>query len=418
MENKKCLNTLIDATSLLVSSLEISEILPQAMQIIKNLLACEAASIMIADESNEYLIFEVALGEKSSELKKIKVPTGKGVAGKVFQTGTPVTVNDLSSCKEFEHSIDERIGFNTKNIICVPLKTNDKIIGVAEAINTSHKKKFDDDDLCMLMLFCNQVALAIESARLHQKVLLQKRLDQELEFAKTIQQSFLPHEFPENDKFSIYGTTSAARTVGGDFYDVFYLNKEKIGFVIGDVSGKGIPAALFMAKVLSQIKTLSQKYNTADDPALVLTELNTSLEERPSANMFVTLIYGIFFPQQKKVILSSAAHPYPYIYTSQKNQWKELPLNNGLPSGVVMEAQYLNNEIRLSPEDAVVLLTDGLLEINNSKGISFIPNMLSNLPVSLYRASEIGETIIKELKVFMENSHPLDDITLLIIKLR
>ena len=418
MESKNYLVSLIDASSLLVSSLEITDILPQAMEIIKNLLACEAASIMLADEKNENLVFEVALGEKGQQLKQVKIPVGKGIAGKSFQTGEPILVEDASKSSDFEHSIDEKIDFKTKSIICVPLKTKDKIVGVAEAINPYKKEHFDEDDMCMLSLFSNQVALAIESARLHKRMILQKRLDDELEFAKTIQQSFLPHEFPEDDNFSIYAITSAARTVGGDFYDVFYLDKERIGFTIGDVSGKGIPAALFMTKVLSQVKALSQKYNNVNDPALVLTELNISLGERRSANMFVTLIYGIFLPKEKKVILSSAAHPYPFVYNHQEKQWKEEETINGLPSGIIKESEYTNKEILFNNGDSLLLLTDGLLETNDSQGNPFMPQVFSKLPAESDKASDVGETIIKELYMFIGDRHPFDDVTLVTIKIK
>ena len=202
---------------------------------------------MLVDEKKKKLIFEVALGEKGEEVKKIALPIDRGIAGETCTKGKPVLVNDVSQCKNFDCSFDEKTGFKTKSILCVPLKIKDSVIGVAEAINPCRKKEFDEDDIYLLSLFSNQVALAIEGARLHKKILLKKRLEDELNFARTIQQSFLPHEFPEDDRFSLYGVTHPARTVGGDFYDVFSLSDGRLGFTIGDVSGKGVPAALFMA---------------------------------------------------------------------------------------------------------------------------------------------------------------------------
>ena len=416
-EKKDILPILIDASSLLVSSLEISEILPRAMEIIKDLLLdCEAASIMLVDEKNEKLVFEVALGEKGDDVKKISLPLGKGIAGEVALKGEPLIIQDAYTYPAFDPSFDEKTGFRTKSIICTPIKIKNKIIGVAEAINPRGKRSFDEDDVYLLSFFCNEVALAVESARLHKKILQQKRLEDELNFARSIQESFLPHVFPECDNFSFYAVTYPARTVGGDFYDISNFGGQRLDFIIGDVSGKGVPAALFMAKILSDAKALSLKYNNTINPALVLEELNTSLWERHTGRMFVTLIYGIFIPRDRKIVLSSSAHPYPYFFEGQKQEWRDIQLDNGVPIGVAKEAKYNNNEIYLNKGDALVFLTDGLTEAADAKGDPFIPKALSKLPIDSAEASCIGQALIKELNNFIPTPDLFDDATLLIIK--
>jgi len=244
MQDKKDIfPNLIDASSLLVSSLEIKDILPRAMEIIKDLLLeCEAASIMLVDEEKKNLVFEVALGDKGEQVKEIKLPLGKGIAGEVASKGESLLIDDAYKYGGFDRSFDEKTGFRTKSILCVPIKIKNRVIGVAEAINPRGKDIFDGNDLYLLSLFCNQVALAIESARLHGKILQQKHLEDELNFARSIQESFLPHSFPECDNFSFYGVTYPARTVGGDFYDISNLGGQRLDFLIGDVSGKGVPA--------------------------------------------------------------------------------------------------------------------------------------------------------------------------------
>jgi len=246
MQDKKDIfPNLIDASSLLVSSLEIKDILPRAMEIIKDsLLDCEAASIMLVDEERKNLVFEVALGEKGERVKEIKLPLGKGIAGEVASKGEPLVIDDVYQYGSFDRSFDEKSGFRTRSILCVPIKIKNRVIGVAEAMNPRGKDKFDENDLYLLSLFCNQVALAIESARLHGKILQQKHLEDELNFARSVQESFLPHDFPECDNFSFYGVTYPARTVGGDFYDISNLAGQRLDFLIGFKPGEG-----FVAKI-------------------------------------------------------------------------------------------------------------------------------------------------------------------------
>jgi len=416
---KQVLPVFIKASSLLVSSLELSEILPCAMEIIKDLLLqCEAASIMLIDEKSENLIFEVALGEKGQEVKKIPIAAGRGIAGKVALSRKSVIVNDVSTYKDFDRSFDEKTGFKTRGILCVPIQAKSKVIGVAEAINPLKKKDFDERDLYLLSLFSNQVALAIESARLHKKIVHQKRLEDELYFAHTVQQSFLPHKFPEGDDFSFYAVTSFAYSVGGDLYDVFRLGGREIGFAIGDVSGKGIPAALFMARTLSQLRTLSQKHAGSPDPLMILEELNSSVYADNMERMFVTLIYGIFFPEERKIVLSSAGHPYPFLYSKGDGKWNEVKLANQTPVGLIEKPEYRNTTIQLSQGDKIIFFTDGLSEAVDAKGDFFIPRVFSRLPVDSAGAAALGEAAMKELSAFMATPERVDDATVLVIDSR
>ncbi|MCP4653017.1 MAG: SpoIIE family protein phosphatase [Candidatus Omnitrophica bacterium] len=416
MKNKHNLSpTFIDASSLLVSTLDAKEILPRAMEIIKDLLGCETASIMLVNQREKKLTFEVALGEKGEAIKQISLPLGKGIAGKVALSQKPKLVKNVEKCAEFDKSFDEKSGFQTKSILCVPIIFKGITIGVAQAINPCKKNTFDENDLYLLSLFCNQVALAIESARLHERILTQRHLEDELNFARTIQQSFLPQDFPETKQFAFYGMNAPARKVGGDFYDFFVLDEDRIGFTIGDVSGKGIPAALFMAKILSQIKIISQKKNNLLNPAMVLEELNSSLLERHSDNMFVTLIYGIFSPKKKTITLASAAHPYPFLYSNKQSKWENLHINNGLPLGVVNDTRYTSQEIKLADEDILVFFTDGILEADNAQGNPFIPYIFSQISAQGCIRT-LAKTILTELKDFVTSSHSFDDVTLLIIK--
>ncbi|MDD5085492.1 MAG: CHASE2 domain-containing protein [Candidatus Omnitrophica bacterium] len=251
------------------------------------------------------------------------------------------------------------------------------------------------------------------------RIAYKKRMETELEFAWTIQRNFLPQEFPEGGNFSIYASMSPARTVGGDFYDVSRLDEKRIEFMIGDVSGKGIPAALFMAKTLARVNAISQRYADANDPSLILKELNATLLPRKAGNtavMFATLIYGIFFPEEKKIIAASAGHPAPYLY--KKGQWENIALENGIVAGIMEGAAYLNTTIRLKEGEAVAFFTDGFLEANDTEGNTFIPAVFSKLPPVSAGADAVGKAIEKGFATFVGKAGAADDATLLVINSR
>lgn len=251
------------------------------------------------------------------------------------------------------------------------------------------------------------------------RIAYKKRMETELEFAWTIQRNFLPQEFPEGGNFSIYASMSPARSVGGDFYDVSRLDEKRIEFLIGDVSGKGIPAALFMAKALTRVNTISQRYADANDPSLILRELNASLSPRKGGNttvMFATLIYGIFFPEERKIILASAGHPGPYLY--KKGRWESIALENGIVAGITEKAAYRNTTICLNEGEAAAFFTDGFLEANDAKGNPFIPAIFSKLPPVSAGAAAVGKAIEKGFAAFVGKTGPADDATLLVINSR
>ncbi|MDB4349572.1 SpoIIE family protein phosphatase, partial [Omnitrophica bacterium] len=269
--------------------------------------------------------------------------------------------------------------------------------------------------LLHIAILCFATYLAAFSCNYANKLAVQKRLETELEFAHAIQQRFLPHDFPRDDNFSISAATYPARVVGGDFYDVFRLDDQRVGFLIGDVSGKGIPAALFMAKTLSYLRTLSQKYAGTDDPSLILKELNSSLCSENVDGMFVTLIQGIFFPKEQRIVLASAGHPYPYFYSSKEGKWEKVALENGPPAGAVKEAAYRNAAVHLHSKDKIIFMTDAFLETFDAKGNDFIPGAFSRLTGDLASASAVSEAIMREFRRFIAAPDLPDDATLLII---
>lgn len=419
VESKKDIfSRLINASVLLSSTLELEEILPQAMEVMRGLMNCEAASIMLLDDKSKELTFEVVLGEKEGVLKKRRLSLGRGIAGIVALRGEPIIVNDAYSDTRFDKSFDEYTGFKTRSILCVPLKVQERVIGVAQVINPLSKKGFTREDLYIFSIFANQVSLVIDSARLHKDILDQKRLEDELKFAKSIQDSFLPSSFPESPRFSIYGISKPARKVGGDFYDVFKIDDSRIALVIGDVSGKGIAAAIFMARIMSEIRFFSQHSKYAHSPSLILEAINHSLFERFSSGIFVTVIYAVFDSLSNKITLANAGHINPIIFSSRQEKAKFLEDKcKGFPLGVDIGERYLSQEFYLERGDCFLLFTDGLLEARNYQGEFFShPSLLTSESYLYPQAVNIVEEFVGEVEKFAEGVAQADDLTILALK--
>ena len=212
------LSSLIHVTNIISSTLDQVELLGLVMEKAQEVMRAEASSVFLINEERDVLECEVALGSHSDKITKIiRLEKGQGVAGWVWENGTSLIVPDVSKDDRFYSAADQKSGFQTKSILAVPLQNKEKIIGVAEVINRTDGNEFTHYDLDLFKTFCQQVAMSIENARVHQIELEQERLRQQLESAKEIQPSFMPQKLPqgENGIFDIAARNLPASTSGG-----------------------------------------------------------------------------------------------------------------------------------------------------------------------------------------------------------
>ncbi|MDD5226482.1 MAG: GAF domain-containing protein, partial [Candidatus Omnitrophica bacterium] len=279
------LRKVLALTSVLNSTLKLNELLALIMKTSSEVMRSEVASLLLIDEVSNELVFRVALGGKGAELEeKFRVKMGEGIAGSVAASGKPEIVNDPQKDPRFAKRIDDSTGFVTRAILCVPMKAKGKVIGVLQAINPILRKGFDREDLELFETFADQAAIAIENARLHGEIVKQEKAKQALKIAHEIQQNFLPDLTSRRYGIDLCALTLPAFDVGGDLYDVISLDENRIGIILGDVSGKGVPAALYMVRAMSEYRFLAPQ---AKDPAELLTALNQRLSVNSPFGMFL-----------------------------------------------------------------------------------------------------------------------------------
>lgn len=407
------LKKVLAVNSQINSTLEIGSLLEIIMKTAAEVMQTEVASLLLMDFATQDLLFQVALGEKGGELKeKFRVKTGEGIAGSVAKTGQSLIVNDVSKDPRFAKRFDASTGFITKAILCVPMNARGKIIGVLQAINPLDSRTFTEDDQFLFETFADQAAIAVENARMHGEILKQERAKQELKIAAEIQQNFLPDLSQTKFNFEIAAATIPARDVGGDFYDVLALDSSRTGIVIGDVSGKGVPAALYMVRAITQYRFLAPRI---PDAGKLLTELNHYLAQNSPFGMFVTLLYLIVDTQKKIVSYASAGH-HAALKTSAKGvELLEAP--SGPPAGLDEKTKYANQEASLQKENLLLLYTDGILEARNAKKEEFGIRRIEETLSGQKNSADAIHQIFEKIKTFASGVDQHDDMTLVAIKI-
>ncbi|MCY4113963.1 MAG: SpoIIE family protein phosphatase [Chloroflexi bacterium] len=241
-------------------------------------------------------------------------------------------------------------------------------------------------------------------------------LQNELDVASKMQQSILPRTFPVRDDYEVFANMAPARNVGGDFYDLLQLDDGRIGLAVADVSDKGVPAALFMMSTRTLLKGAAIGRG---DPGSVLSEVNDLLNESNETAMFVTLLYGVYDPATMEFTYANGGHNTPLVVHADGTS-TELPLTDGVASGVMPELPYRQGQVTLAIGDTVVLYTDGVTEAMNADGEEFGVDRLrevfaANPPQDCEQANR---TIFEAVHAFAGETPQSDDVTCLVFRPR
>jgi sigma-B regulation protein RsbU (phosphoserine phosphatase) len=411
------LSGLVEISKIINSTLDLDVLLTVIMEIIKQVLNAESSSLMLIDEENHELVFHVALGKKGKHLKeKFRLKMGQGIAGWVAKHGKPLLVPDVRKDKRFFSKPDEVLRHRTRSVLCVPLQALGRTIGVLEAINSRSAGGFSEDDMDLFLAFSSQAAVALESARMHKRLIERQRVKQELTIAHQIQRDFLPESFPDVNSVKFYAHTLPAWETGGDFYDFVDMGDGHIGAVIGDVSGKGVPAALYMVRILSEFRFHAANTLQTDK---VLGALNESLLQHSTSSMFVTLLYVIVDTVGHTLSYSSAGH-LPILWKKAKSTRIDMLHDaKGVPLGIAQGVPYQMKTVKLQRRDLIFLFTDGLIEARDVKkhhmGISRLKQLL------LKEGSGAKATVKRAMRWIERFSRGVpqhDDITAMAIHIR
>ena len=393
------------------ASLNIDKLLNTIMRTAEKVMSSQTSSLMLIDEETNELVFEVARGKSGKKLKqKIRLKLGQGIAGWVALHGKPLVVADVNKDPRFFSKADKDSGFQTSSIICVPLKVQNKTIGVLQALNPLNKKSFSNRDLPIFRAFANLSAVAIENAKVHTYRVEQSRLRNELDIAQRIQQNILPRTNPVFKDIHCSAKTLPALSVGGDLFDFIMLKNNHLAVLIGDVSGKGIPAALYMVTMLSTLRFHAQ---ASFEPAEILREVNKTLCEESTLGMFVTAALLMFDMNTYTLKYANAGHIPPIKINKSKNVLTHLSKASTPPLGIMCDLNFQQETVKLDKGDVFLLYTDGITEARKTNHTEYGEHRLLNaVRHSNGTPKDTVETVFRAVKEFSKKANQHDDITL------
>lgn len=337
-------------------SLDVDATLDVTLNSLMANMRTEAASVFLLTPDRRELICHACAGPV--DLKGLRMDAAKGIAGRAIATGEIQLLRDVRQSANFYGAIDAATGFTTRSLLCCPLQVQDQTLGAIEIVNRvptldNPDGLFDEVDAQLLAILAATAALALRNASLAKELVTSETLQHELALARNIQESFLP---AFDADCPILGINLAAKNVSGDFFDYMKLADGRYAFNIGDVSGKGMDAALLMARAHSLYHCLAKTHAT---PADIFATINEELSEHSTRGMFVTMIGGIYDPRTKHVTLANAGH-VPAIAHDRNGNFR-LFESRSLPLGILPDQVFEEVSFSLA-EASLYLYTDGLSE--------------------------------------------------------
>ena len=299
-----------------------------------------------------------------------------------------------------------------RSLLAVPLQTNEKVIGLLYLDSPGLIKAFTRADLNLLTVLANVAAIRIEHARLNEIEVHEKALQRELDQAADIQRGLLPSAAPVIPGLDLAGFNAACLTVGGDYYDFFPYANNRVALLVGDVAGKGMPAALLMSSIQARVQILAEE-NLA--PGHLVTRLNRAVSYRCPSNRFVTFFFAVLDPASGELTYANAGHNPPLVLRT--NGTVETLDSTGIVLGLLGMAQYGEGSTRLDPGDRVILFSDGVTEATSRAAPDDEfgeDRLVACLAASRGSASAQIDHILQTLAAFTQGAPPHDDVTLVI----
>jgi sigma-B regulation protein RsbU (phosphoserine phosphatase) len=359
----------------------------------------------------EGLRFALARDRKGRPLELEKFRVSESVAKEVADTGETRLIDDAASSDAY-HARMSIINLSLRTILCVALKTARGILGVIYVDSNAITRRFSERDVPLVEAFAAQAAVSLERVRLERAEIERDRMARQLEFAAEIQQTFLPGTFPDSEGLVGAVATVPALQVGGDVYDVIRFPDGRTGLVVGDVSGKGVPAALIGARLLSDVRYEALFH---DDVGASLAALNDIVVRRATRGMFVTLLYAVFDPGRREVTYGNAGHLPPLVRapSGEVTTWEDA---SGVPLGVVPAVTYAAVTRPVPRGTSLLMYTDGILDAVDARGERFGDERLRRL------VSECGggpgdlvHRMTDAVSQFTGNQPQADDLTCLAV---
>jgi sigma-B regulation protein RsbU (phosphoserine phosphatase) len=393
----------------LTSILNLDELLRHIAELLSRLIDYQMFSILLLDESSKKLQHRFSLRFQENIHLKNDIAMDQGVVGYAASHRQAVLVPDVKKDSRYIMTNPE-----TRSELAAPLIYKDKVIGVLDLEHT-RRGFFTEDHARTMTTLAAQIAIAIENARLYEEIARQeRRLERDMQMAHELQLRLLPPKNPKLDSLEVAAKFIPARAIGGDLYDFFAYSNSRLAIVIGDVSGKGAPAAIYAALVSGILRSHTP---IEPSPAEMLSAVNYSLSERRIDGQFVSLIYAVWDETDRTLQVSNSGLPRPIYCHGGKTEVIEA---TGLPLGLFDDAEYDEFTFRAKPGDLFVFFSDGILDARNRAGDLFGRERAEQIVSRCWElgAQVVVNTIFDAVKEHAGEEDTFDDQTVVAIRVK
>lgn len=411
------LRALLEISAALGRTLQEDTLLPLMADILFNIFRqADRCFVIIRDENSEQLIPKVIKTRRPNTETSARF--SKTIVQRCLGSGQSLLFEDAQGGQQvaLSASIAE---FRIRSVMCAPLINQDgNAFGLIQLDSQDRTRTFTQDDLKLLVGVANQAAVALDNAKLHRIAVDMAVKQQDEELARRVQRSFLPQRLPEISGYSFYAFYQAAKNVGGDYYDFIPHSDERLGVLLGDVAGKGMPAALLMAKLSAEARFCMLAH---PEIAKAVGQLNEQLLQAGMMDRFVTLSACLVDPRKHSVTVVNAGHISPLVYRRATNSLEEAITNKqtGFPLGMIEGTEYECNVVHLEPGDCVVIFTDGVTDALDVEDVPFATEnvhkaILDNdgIPTAENTPQHVGKRVITAVQRHSQGQFQADDIAL------
>jgi len=411
-EQANTLTLLYEVSREITSILDREELLRRVAERIKKIVKYHVFSVMLWNEQTQHLETAFAMCCGDSLPLRMRVPLNIGLTGTAAGERRVLRINDVTDDSRY---IRCESGVTVRSELVVPLLLRDRLIGVLD-LESSEPHAFTLEHERMLSTLGSYVAVALENARLYQEARQsEQRMRTELDTAREIQRQLLPTGAREVPGLDLAAGYVPARELGGDFYDFLPYGRGRLGFMVGDVSGKGTAAALYGSLAIGTVREIVVDH--ACEPASMLALLNQRLVAARLDSRFIAMLFAVYEASTRKLTLANAGGPYPLLV--RKGEVQSIRLE-GVPLGLIPDTQYDETTIDLEPGDVVLFASDGILESENAAQEEFGPERLKEI-LSAISQWDSAQAITEQILAATDGHSgaglaPHDDRTLVVLR--
>ncbi|MEL7500068.1 MAG: SpoIIE family protein phosphatase [Planctomycetota bacterium] len=386
-------------------------------QVLNKILDClfdlfiEADRGFIVLKNEDGILEPLVKTRRPSDDEQIRI--SRTVIDDVLTNKRPLLSSDAATDDRFDMS-QSIVDFRIRSMMCAPMiNSKDEAIGIIQLDTLKQSIAFTEEDLETLVTVALQASLAVQKSEMFEDAKRADGLKADLKLAHEIQQRFLPQRPPATNDYKFFSYYRPMQQVGGDYFDYVQLDEHRIGIIVADVVGHGIPAALLMAKVSAESRFALATSNTAVE---AVTRMNNSLSGM-NIDRFVTLVLGLLDTQKNTMTIVNAGH-MPPILRSKAGEFQQLAMSEaGIPLGIMEDFEYESVELPIDPEDVIVMYTDGINEAMNAEGEQLTTKaVISEIRDSQAKSADnIGDQICKAVSRHIGNTPVIDDMCVVCI---